>query len=110
MRLTVSTWNINSVRLRIDLVRRFLDEAKPDLLCLQETKCPDDRFPLKELQGFGYPHVVFAGQKGYNGVAILSRLPLVTRGDEVDMILGYDAVVGLGPVQSGIRPASALVA
>ncbi|MEE8629733.1 MULTISPECIES: exodeoxyribonuclease III [Methylobacterium] len=79
MRLTVSTWNINSVRLRIDLVRRFLDEAKPDVLCLQETKCPDDRFPLKELQGFGYLHVVFAGQKGYNGVAILSRLPLVTR-------------------------------
>ncbi|KMO20598.1 exodeoxyribonuclease III [Methylobacterium indicum] len=79
MRLTVSTWNINSVRLRIDLVRRFLDEAKPDVLCLQETKCPDDRFPLKDLQGFGYPHIVFAGQKGYNGVAILSRLPLVTR-------------------------------
>ncbi len=45
LRLTVSTWNINSVRLRIDLVRRFLDEAKPDVLCLQETKCPDDRFP-----------------------------------------------------------------
>jgi exodeoxyribonuclease III len=76
VRLTVSTWNINSVRLRIDLVRRFLDEAKPDVLCLQETKCPNDRFPLKELQGFGYPHVVYSGQKGYNGVAILSRLPL----------------------------------
>ena len=55
MPLTVSTWNINSVRLRIDQVRRFLESAGPDVLCLQETKCPDDRFPLKELQSFGYP-------------------------------------------------------
>jgi exodeoxyribonuclease-3 len=73
MRLSITTWNINSVRLRIEQVRRFLDEAKPDVLCLQETKCPDNCFPLKALQSFGYPHVVQAGQKGYNGVAILSR-------------------------------------
>ena len=79
MQLSVSTWNINSVRLRIDQVRRFL-ERRPDVLCLQETKCPNDRFPLKELQSFGYPFVVHAGQKGYNGVAILSRLPVL--GDE----------------------------
>ena len=77
MRLTVSTWNINSVRLRIDSVLRFLREAKPDVLCLQETKCPDEQFPLKALKGSGYEHVVFAGQKGYNGVAILSRFPLL---------------------------------
>ena len=51
MRLTVSTWNINSVRLRIDSVLRFLREAKPDVLCLQETKCPDEQFPLKALKG-----------------------------------------------------------
>jgi exodeoxyribonuclease III len=74
--LTVTTWNINSVRLRIDQVRRFLTSARPDILCLQETKCPDDRFPLKDLQSCGYPHVVHVGQKGYNGVAILSRLPV----------------------------------
>ena len=79
MRLTVTSWNINSVRLRIDLVLRFLAEAKPDVLCLQETKCPDDAFPLKALRGSGYENVVFAGQKGYNGVAILSRFPLITR-------------------------------
>src|SRR6478735_9088373 len=75
VQLTVSTWNINSVRLRIDQVQRFLQERRPDILCLQETKCPNDRFPLKELQSFGYPFVVHMGQKGYNGVAILSRFP-----------------------------------
>ena len=79
MRLTVTSWNINSVRLRIDSVLRFLKEARPDVLCLQETKCPDDAFPLKALQGAGYPHIEFAGQKGYNGVAILSRFQLLTR-------------------------------
>jgi exodeoxyribonuclease III len=76
LRLTITTWNINSVRLRIEQVRRFLDETKPDVLCLQETKCPDHCFPLKTLQSFGYPHVVRTGQKGYNGVAFLSRFPL----------------------------------
>jgi exodeoxyribonuclease III len=75
MRLTVTTWNINSVRLRISQVGRFLAVARPDVLCLQETKCPDDRMPLKELGAFGYPHIAHAGQKGYNGVAILSRFP-----------------------------------
>src|SRR5918998_5618118 len=73
--LTISTWNINSVRLRIDQVKRFLKARRPDVLCLQETKCPNDKFPLKELQSFGYPFVVHMGQKGYNGVAILSRYP-----------------------------------
>ena len=75
MQLTVSTWNINSVRLRIDQVGRFLKERRPDILCLQETKCPNDKLPLKDLQAFGYPFVVHMGQKGYNGVAILSRYP-----------------------------------
>ena len=75
MQLTVTTWNINSVRLRILQVRRFLKKERPDVLCLQETKCPNDRFPLKQLRSFGYPHVAFSGHKGYNGVAILSRHP-----------------------------------
>ena len=64
MSLTVSTWNINSVRLRIDHVRRFLESRRPDVLCLQETKCPTDRFPLKELQSFGYPHRRPCGTQG----------------------------------------------
>jgi exodeoxyribonuclease III len=75
MRLTISTWNINSVRLRIDLVAKFLKAVRPDVLCLQETKCPDDRFPLKRLRRLGYEHAALNGQKGYHGVAVLSRLP-----------------------------------
>lgn len=75
MRFTVTTWNINSVRFRMVQVRRFLEEGRPDLLCLQETKCPEDRFPLKELRSCGYHAIVHCGQKGYNGVAILSRYP-----------------------------------
>src|SRR5438445_2393546 len=75
MRLSLTTWNINSVRLRIDLVAKFLKSVRPDLLCLQETKCPDDKFPLKRLRRLGYEHVALNGQKGYHGVVVLSRLP-----------------------------------
>ncbi len=73
--LKVTTWNINSVRLRIDLVAKFLKAARPDILCLQETKCPDDAFPRKRFQRLGYKHIALSGQKGYHGVAIVSRLP-----------------------------------
>jgi exodeoxyribonuclease-3 len=75
MPLTVTTWNINSVRLRIGLVARFIKAMRPDVLCLQETKCPDDRFPLKRLKRLGYEHVALNGQKGYHGVAVVSRVP-----------------------------------
>jgi exodeoxyribonuclease-3 len=75
MPLTVTTWNINSVRLRIDLVAKFIKANRPDVLCLQETKCPDDRFPLKRFRRLGYEHVALNGQKGYHGVAVVSRLP-----------------------------------
>lgn len=70
------TWNINSVRLRIDLVMKLLDRQKPDILCLQETKTPDEFFPLQAFIDKGYGHHHFAGMKGYNGVAILSKAPL----------------------------------
>ena len=99
MKLKVTTWNINSVRLRIDQVGRALDEIGPDVLCLQETKCPGHCFPLSVLQGFGYPHVVEVGQKGYNGVAILSRLPFASV-DPQDWCERRDArhlAVTLGP-------------
>ena len=75
MPLKVTTWNINSVRLRIDLVARFLKRAQPDVLCLQETKCPDDAFPLKRFKRLGYDYAALNGQKGYHGVAVLSRVP-----------------------------------
>jgi exodeoxyribonuclease-3 len=74
--MKIATWNINSVRLRIDAVRRFLRAEKPDVLCLQEIKCRDDQFPAKALSKAGYVHQAVSGQKGYHGVAIVSRLPL----------------------------------
>ena len=76
MRFTISTWNINSVRLRIGLVARYLREHQPDVLCLQETKCRDAEFPASEFHKLGYEHIAINGQKGYHGVAIVSRLPI----------------------------------
>jgi exodeoxyribonuclease III len=73
--LKLTTWNINSVRLRINLVAKFIKAVRPDILCLQETKCPDDAFPLKRFKRLGYEHVALNGQKGYHGVVVLSRLP-----------------------------------
>lgn len=76
MPLTIATWNINSVRLRLPLVERFLAEYRPDILCLQETKCPDDLFPVKAFEKMGYPHLAISGQKGYHGVATIARRPV----------------------------------
>lgn len=78
MPLTIATWNINSVRLRIESVLRYLAEHKPDVLCLQETKCPESEFPHGPLVKAGYGHILHRGMKGYNGVAVLSRRPLRT--------------------------------
>lgn len=75
MKFTLTTWNINSVRLRIELVAKFIEAEQPDVLCLQETKCPDDAFPLKRFKQLGYEHVALNGQKGYHGVAVISKLP-----------------------------------
>ncbi len=75
-RLTLATWNINSVRLRAPLVEKLLTQESPDVLCLQETKCPDDAFPAKGFRKLGYEHILVNGQKGYHGVAVLSRRPL----------------------------------
>ncbi|MEZ5894316.1 MAG: exodeoxyribonuclease III [Parvularculaceae bacterium] len=74
--MKITTWNINSVRLRIDNVTRLLKEAKPDVLCLQEIKCLEDNFPAKALKAAGYEHQAVSGQSGYHGVAIVSKLPL----------------------------------
>ncbi|MDE2029621.1 MAG: exodeoxyribonuclease III [Alphaproteobacteria bacterium] len=78
--MRVATWNINSVRLRIGLLERLIDEAKPDVICLQETKTQDEFFPREALAAKGYKHQHIAGMKSYNGVAILSRLPLQKTG------------------------------
>jgi len=76
MALSIATWNINSVRLRLDNVRRFIAEQQPDVLCLQETKAPDEHFPSEAFRSLGYVNQLVHGMKGYNGVAILSRLEL----------------------------------
>ncbi len=80
MPLTLATWNINSVRLRAGLVERLLQEAAPDILCLQECKSPVEKMPLEVFAALGWTHAVARGQKGYNGVAILSRRPLEDAG------------------------------
>lgn len=79
MQLSITTWNINSVRLRFPIVKDLLEAERPDVLCLQETKTPDDRFPAADFKALGYLHQAFIGNKGYNGVAILSKLPFAER-------------------------------
>ena len=101
MQITVTTWNINSVRFRIDLVAKFIKAVRPDILCLQETKCPDGSFPRKRFKRFGYEHVALNGQKGHHGVVVLSRLPFESttirdfcgKGDcrDVSVVLGERA-------------------
>jgi exodeoxyribonuclease-3 len=78
MTLRIVTWNINSIRLRVDNVRRLVTEWAPDVLCLQETKTPDALFPHEAFRALGYGEMLVHGMKGYNGVAILSRLPFAS--------------------------------
>lgn len=80
--LKIAAWNVNSIKARLPNVLAWLDEAAPDVVLLQEIKTVEDTFPLMEVHAAGYAHTAICGQKSYNGVAILSRLPLteVTRG------------------------------
>ena len=70
------TWNINSVRARLHLIEQMVAVENPDVICLQETKVEDGKFPLEPLRAFGFAHIEIFGMKAYHGVAILSRLPL----------------------------------
>jgi exodeoxyribonuclease III len=70
--MLIATWNVNSILARMPLVLRWLDAVKPDVVCMQETKCTDDKFPALVFQERGYQCQLF-GQQSYNGVAILSR-------------------------------------
>jgi len=102
--MRIATWNVNSIRQRIAHLLRWLEEASPDVVCLQELKCTDDAFPRLEVEGAGY-HVETHGQKTFNGVAILSRSrpEEVTRGlagDDADSHSRYlEAVI---PAGSGV--------
>ena len=83
MPFTIVTWNINSVRLRLPLALKLIEDIQPDLLCLQETKCRNEAFPASAFAKAGYPHQAINGQKGYHGVATLSRHPFVdTRAEQ----------------------------
>jgi len=75
--LKIVSWNINSVRFRIEIVERFLREVRPDILCLQETKVIDGDFPSAPFRALGYPHIILHGQRMHHGVAIISRVPIV---------------------------------
>lgn len=74
--IKITTWNINSVRIRLDAIAQFVADEQPDVLCLQETKVRDLDFPHAALSALGFPHIQIRGEKSYNGVAILSKLPL----------------------------------
>ncbi|MGB2176849.1 MAG: exodeoxyribonuclease III [Hyphomonas sp.] len=75
--LKIVSWNINSVRLRAPNIAAFVEQQKPDVICLQETKCQDGEFPEKAFNEMGLKHLVLNGQKGgHHGVAIASRLPI----------------------------------
>lgn len=74
--MKIATWNINSIRIREALLSRFVTQCNPDILCLQETKVDDPLFPHDLVKALGYEHLVFTGEKSYNGVAILSKVPL----------------------------------
>lgn len=83
--MKIATWNVNSIRKRLDRVIPWLEQHQPEVLCVQETKVEDDVFPRTEIEAAGY-HVLCHGQKSYNGVALLTREP------------AKDAVVGFGDV------------
>ena len=112
--MKIASWNINGVRARIDNLLHWLKESAPDIVCLQEIKTQDEGFPRLEIEALGY-HVETHGQKGFNGVAILSKLrfdevnrglPNDEAGDEADeqaratapdFAIAYVRVIGLHP-------------
>ena len=101
--MRIATWNVNSVNARLETVVRWFEEASPDVACLQEIKCVDEKFPAEAFERLGY-NLAVHGQKSYNGVAILSKTPLedVRRGlpgDDSDEQARY-----LEAVVSGSRP------
>ena len=101
MGFSLATWNINSVRLREPIVLKLLKEESPDVLCLQECKSPVEKIPTEGFAALGYRHMIARGQKGYNGVAILSRLPIEDVGDKDFAGLGHARHVA-GRLENGV--------
>ena len=99
--MRIATWNVNSVNARLETVLRWFEEAAPDVACLQEIKCVDEKFPTEAFERLGY-NVAVHGQKTYNGVALLSKTPLEDvrkglPGDEADEQARYIEAVVSGP-------------
>ncbi|MEY2749070.1 MAG: exodeoxyribonuclease, partial [Cyanobacteriota bacterium] len=84
--MRIASWNVNSVRTRLDQVLAWLQQEQPELLCLQETKVADELFPHAAFEQIGY-RCAISGQKAYNGVALVSRVPL----DDVQ--IGFEALL-----------------
>lgn len=84
--MRIATWNVNSIRVRLEQLRTWLQAEQPDVVCLQETKVSDELFPREPLEALGYG-LAISGQKAYNGVAILSRLPIE------QVCIGFDALL-----------------
>ncbi|MBI1494741.1 exodeoxyribonuclease III [Halocynthiibacter styelae] len=101
MSFTLATWNINSVRLREPIVLKLMEEHAPDVLCLQECKSPVDKIPMDGFRALGYEHMVASGQKGYNGVAILSKIPMEEAGMQDFASLGHARHVA-GRLENGV--------
>ena len=93
--MRIATWNVNSVRTRLDQVLAWLAAERPEVLCLQETKVADELFPLAPFRALGYEAAI-SGQKAYNGVAILSRLPIE------DVRVGFAALLPDDPEAPGL--------
>lgn len=101
MAFTLATWNINSVRLRQDLVAKLMTDHAPDVLCLQECKSPVEKIPHDVFAALGYSHMIARGQKGYNGVAILSKM-LITETAAFDFAdLGHARHIA-GRLENGV--------
>ena len=99
--MRIATWNVNSVNARLETVLAWVDQGQPDVLCMQEIKCVDEKFPAEPFESRGY-NVLVHGQKSYNGVAILSKFPVsdVRRGlpgDDTDEQARYLEAVIEGP-------------
>lgn len=101
MTFTVATWNINSVRLRENIVAQLMQDEAPDVLCLQECKSPVEKIPLAQFQALGYTHMVARGQKGYNGVAIFSKIAMEEAGAEDYASLGHARHIA-GKLSNGV--------
>ena len=100
--MRIATWNVNSVRTRLEQVLAWLQQERPEVLCLQETKVTDELFPREAFEALGYA-VAISGQKAYNGVAILSLLPLE------DVQIGFEALLPHDPEAPGLGEQKRLI-